>query len=204
MRRSVLAVVGTLAGTALMLGAKIGTAQSQAAAAINGNGVGTVPAFAPPNPAAPAPALGARGASGMPNAPGPAPATETGNQPNGTMNPPPAGTAGGGGGVAMPPAAPQPQANGGARDGNYSGSTMVQRYGYNVSVTITVAGGRITAANGACNNAVGESQRYCAGAVASLQQETLAAQSANIATVSGATYTSAAYRSSLQAAIDQA
>jgi uncharacterized protein with FMN-binding domain len=37
-----------------------------------------------------------------------------------------------------------------------------------------------------------------------LQQEALTAQNANVATVSGATYTSQAYKSSLQSALDQA
>jgi uncharacterized protein with FMN-binding domain len=37
-----------------------------------------------------------------------------------------------------------------------------------------------------------------------LQQETLAKQSASVATVSGATWTSNAYRTSLQSAIDKA
>ncbi|WP_432196773.1 FMN-binding protein [Streptomyces sp. bgisy027] len=41
-------------------------------------------------------------------------------------------------------------------------------------------------------------------AVPKLNQETLQAQSADIDTVSGATYTSAGYRQSLQSALDRA
>lgn len=178
MRRSVLAVIGTLAGTALMLGAKLGTPPYAAATAVatTDNGAGIAPAFAPPPSNAPMTNPG--GGAADPAVPAPA----------------------AGGEVTMPPAAPPP---GGGNNGTYTGVATVQQYGYNVSVKITVAGGRITAVNGTCDNPVGESQRYCMGAVQRLQQETLAAQSAKVAAVSGATYTSAAYQSALQAAIDK-
>jgi uncharacterized protein with FMN-binding domain len=80
----------------------------------------------------------------------------------------------------------------------------VSRYGYTLTVSITVSGGRITAGNVDCGNAGGESKSICTGRSPKLVQETLAAQSANVATVSGASYTSAAYKVSLQSAIDKA
>ena len=49
----------------------------------------------------------------------------------------------------------------------------------------------------------GRSQEISSFAAPQLAQQALAAQSANIDGVSGATYTSESYRSSLQSAIDQ-
>jgi uncharacterized protein with FMN-binding domain len=69
-----------------------------------------------------------------------------------------------------------------------------------VQVQITVANGKITAANDAQQpvDSIG------ANAVSQLNSEVLTAQSANIQAVSGATYTSNGYISSLQQAVDQA
>jgi uncharacterized protein with FMN-binding domain len=67
-----------------------------------------------------------------------------------------------------------------------------------------VSGGRITAASFTCGSSSGESRSICQGRSPRLVQETLSAQSASVATVSGATYTSQAYKVSLQSAIDQA
>jgi uncharacterized protein with FMN-binding domain len=53
-------------------------------------------------------------------------------------------------------------------------------------------------------DANGRSVEISAGAAPILRQEALAAQSAKVDTVSGATYTSEGYRTSLQAALDQA
>ncbi|MGW2830736.1 FMN-binding protein [Streptomyces sp. NPDC001286] len=50
----------------------------------------------------------------------------------------------------------------------------------------------------------GRSRDINAAAVPKLNQETLQAQSANIDTVSGATYTSGGYKQSLQSALDKA
>jgi len=50
----------------------------------------------------------------------------------------------------------------------------------------------------------GQSAQINPGAVPRLKQEALKAQSAKIATVSGATYTSQAYAESLQSALDAA
>ncbi|MFJ7068456.1 FMN-binding protein [Streptomyces sp. NPDC101115] len=48
------------------------------------------------------------------------------------------------------------------------------------------------------------SREISSEAIPRLNQRTLAAQSANIDSVSGATYTSAGYRQSLQSALDRA
>jgi uncharacterized protein with FMN-binding domain len=72
-------------------------------------------------------------------------------------------------------------------------------------VTITVAGGKVTGVQVPTypdNN--GRDREINAYALPILRQETLAAQSAHIDTVSGATVTSDGYIESLQAALDAA
>jgi uncharacterized protein with FMN-binding domain len=92
----------------------------------------------------------------------------------------------------------------GLKDGTYTGQSTDTRWGP-VQVRITVSGGRITAADAIdypMNN--GRDQEINQYAIPQLQSETLQAQSAQIDMVSGATYTSQGYTTSLQSAIDQA
>ena len=74
-----------------------------------------------------------------------------------------------------------------------------------VQVQISIRGGRITRAD-AIDYPQGSSRdrEINSYAIPRLDQETLDAQSANIDTVSGATYTSDGYRQSLQSALDAA
>jgi uncharacterized protein with FMN-binding domain len=89
-------------------------------------------------------------------------------------------------------------------DGTFTGDAADTRYGP-VQVRITVAGGKITDAQAIeYPQESGRDVRINSTAVPALNQETLQAQSAQIDTVSGATYTSAGYQQSLQSAIDQA
>jgi uncharacterized protein with FMN-binding domain len=93
---------------------------------------------------------------------------------------------------------------GGGGDGTFTGDAADTRYGP-VQVRITVSGGRITAADAIeYPQESGRDVRINTAAVPALNQETLQAQSAQIDTVSGATYTSEGYQQSLQSAIDQA
>jgi uncharacterized protein with FMN-binding domain len=86
----------------------------------------------------------------------------------------------------------------------YKGSVASTRWG-DVQVSITVAGGRITAVIvPVYPSSNGRDQQINARALPILTRETIAAQSADIDTVSGATVTSDGYRESLQAAIDAA
>ena len=88
--------------------------------------------------------------------------------------------------------------------GTYNGSVAQTRWGP-VQVSITVANGKITAVNvPAYPTANRRDQQINAYALPILRQETLAAQSADIDTVSGATVTSEGYKQSLQAALDAA
>ncbi|MDG6105658.1 FMN-binding protein [Dactylosporangium aurantiacum] len=86
----------------------------------------------------------------------------------------------------------------------YDGSVAATRWG-DVQVRITVSGGKITAVTvPVYPTANGKDRQINARALPVLIQETLAAQSADIDTVSGATVTSDGYRESLQAALDAA
>jgi len=110
------------------------------------------------------------------------------------------------GAVAPSGAAGAPSAQGGAAAGTetYTGSVADTQYGP-VQVQITVAGGKITAANAVQAPKGGRSDQITADSVPKLNQEAVAASgNAEIDAVSGATYTSAGYKKSLQAALDQA
>ena len=83
------------------------------------------------------------------------------------------------------------------------GSTVHTRYGI-VQVKVDVTAKRITAVSFAQLTAFdGRSAQINSQAGPQLLQETLSAQSAHIDAVSGATYTSDGYRTSLQYALDQ-
>ena len=89
-------------------------------------------------------------------------------------------------------------------DGTYTGSSVSTRYG-NVQVSVTVSGGKITDVTALqLTNAEGRSVQISNQAAPILRSEVIAAQSANVANVSGATFTSDAYLTSVQSALDQA
>jgi len=90
------------------------------------------------------------------------------------------------------------------KNGTFTGSGAAAGHYEVVTTTITVSGGKITVATGSCGAASGESKTICTRAMTKLQPETITAQNANVATVSGATYTSKAYKASLQSALDRA
>ena len=99
-----------------------------------------------------------------------------------------------------------PSAGAGAsalKDGSYTGTASTNRFG-SVQVTILVSGGAITTVNATANASDSKSRQINSRAIPVLKSETLAAQSADISTVSGATYTSESYLTSLQSALDQA
>ena len=92
----------------------------------------------------------------------------------------------------------------GGASGTFAGSTTDTRYGP-VQVQISVTGGKITAATALqVPQESSRDVRINSQAVPILNQETVQAQSAQIDTVSGATYTSDGYIKSLQSAIDAA
>ncbi|MEU0793506.1 FMN-binding protein [Amycolatopsis sp. NPDC005961] len=106
--------------------------------------------------------------------------------------------------TASPPASGAPSTAPSGGDGTFTGAAADTRYGP-VQVRITVAGGKITDAQAVeYPQESGRDVRINSEAVPALNQEALQAQSAQIDTVSGATYTSEGYQQSLQSAIDQA
>jgi uncharacterized protein with FMN-binding domain len=85
-----------------------------------------------------------------------------------------------------------------------NGTSVDTRYGP-VQVQLHVRGGRIVSATAIdYPQGSGRDRQINGLAIPVLQQETVAAQSARIDTVSGATFTSDGYRTSLQAALDAA
>ncbi|MBC2866759.1 FMN-binding protein [Streptomyces mexicanus] len=94
-------------------------------------------------------------------------------------------------------------AAGGTGPRTVTGAVAPTPYG-DVQVRLTVHGGRIVRAEAVRAPRGGLSDRKTALAVPRLNQEAVSAQSARIDAVSGATYTSAGYRRSLQSALDRA
>jgi uncharacterized protein with FMN-binding domain len=84
------------------------------------------------------------------------------------------------------------------------GDSVDTRYG-TVQIKVTLSGSTISQVSFVQLTAFdGRSEQINSDAAPILLQETLAAQSANIDTVSGATYTSQGYQQSLQSALDKA
>jgi uncharacterized protein with FMN-binding domain len=105
--------------------------------------------------------------------------------------------------TAAPAATPTPTVAGGV-SGTFTGTSVQTRFGP-VQVQITVADGTITDVTAL--QLTDKDQRSVSisnRAAPVLRQEVLTAQSANVQGVSGATYTSDGYLSSLQSALDQA
>lgn len=105
---------------------------------------------------------------------------------------------------ASPSASASASSGGSATSGTYTGDAVNTRWGP-VQVRITVADGKITAADAVeypTENP--RDQQINAYAIPQLNAEVVDAQSARIDAVSGATVTSDGYIASLQSAIDQA
>ncbi|MCL7364561.1 FMN-binding protein [Streptomyces sp. ESR1.13] len=113
------------------------------------------------------------------------------------------GSAPAAGGAAPPVAAQSPQGGRDAGASTVTGDAVRTQYGP-VQVRLTVSGGRITGAEAVQAPKGGQSDRVTADAVPKLNRAAVAAGSADIDAVSGATYTSAGYRQSLQSALDKA
>ncbi|GAA3833271.1 FMN-binding protein [Streptomyces phyllanthi] len=100
--------------------------------------------------------------------------------------------------------APQGQAGAqAAANGTMTGDVEQTEYGP-VQVRITVSGGKITKAEAVQKPSGGRSTQISNDSIPKLNQAAVAAGSADIDAVSGATYTSAGYKKSLQSALDKA
>lgn len=92
----------------------------------------------------------------------------------------------------------------GLADGTYLGDAVGTRYG-DVQVQIDVSGGAITSVTVPQHpDSNGRDRQINDRAIPQLVSSTIAAQSADVHMVSGATYTSQGYVQSLQSALDQA
>ncbi|MFH8661509.1 FMN-binding protein [Streptomyces afghaniensis] len=101
-----------------------------------------------------------------------------------------------------PPAAAGQAPQGGV-NGAVTGDAAQTQYGA-VQVRLTMSNGKITQAEAVQAPKGGRSDQITASSVPRLNQAAVAAQSADIDAVSGATYTSAGYKKSLQSALDKA
>ncbi|HEY0699234.1 MAG TPA: FMN-binding protein [Micromonospora sp.] len=188
MRRAVMALLGTTIGTTVLVGAKLGTPAPAGSADV---------AADPADSGAPVPAE-----SGVPTASAPPGATDgPAVTPSGSARPTTSAKATPSSGTRTS-SAPRP-ASGGLRDGTFAGAAYTHEHG-TVKVTITVSGGRMTNVTATYPTSPARAASINNDAIPKLRQEALAAQSARIATVSGATLTSGAYRNSLQSALDRA
>lgn len=92
----------------------------------------------------------------------------------------------------------------GLKDGSFTGSSEQTVFG-NVQVRLTISGGKITEVKALqLTDQGGRSVQISNYAAPILRQEVLASQSANVANVNGATYTTDGYLQSVQSALDQA
>jgi len=106
--------------------------------------------------------------------------------------------------TAAPSATPTASASTSGGNGTYTGDAVETRWG-TVQVEITVKNGKLTSADAVqVPNGNPRDQQINAYAVPRLNSEAVAAQSASIDAVSGATVTSDGYLESLQSAIDSA
>jgi len=99
---------------------------------------------------------------------------------------------------------PSPTPTPASNDGTYTGDSVGTKYG-DVQVAVTIADNAITEVTAVrLTDRDGRSVQISNRAAPILEKEVLASQSADVANVSGATYTVRAYLSSLQSALDQA
>ncbi len=206
MRRATSAVLGTIAGTALLIGARMGTHPAGQNTTIVSGGEDTSAGGAPGTDGVP----GTDGATGPDGAPGPGGTASARPGASGSARPTPgpSGTKVTGGptptGAPTTTTAPPPPPPGGLKNGSFTGAGTTDKFG-TVSVTIPVSGGQVTNLS-ATYSSSSENISHINGknAPTVLRQEALTAQSSNIAKVSGATYYSNSYKSSLQSALTKA
>jgi uncharacterized protein with FMN-binding domain len=200
MRRAAALILGTLAGTGMLVGAKVGNASS-----------GNSPiAAAPGVVVVGAPTTATSGAAGTYGAstgsPTPGTSRRPGTSPAAGASPKPGTTAPRGGATATPtatrttskptPTPPPPKST------TYSASAAVAHNRGTLSMTVTMTGGKITKISASETNPT-EPNCY-RNACNTLTPEALTAQSAKIDTVSNATYTSQAYIAALTAILGKA
>ncbi|MGW4540508.1 FMN-binding protein [Streptomyces chartreusis] len=190
-RHALLATAGTVSGIVLLLTLKPTTNPSAARAEPAITSSATASASAQSPSASPSPSK----SPSKKRTPSPSPSS-TSTRPPHTASATPTRT-------SSAPSAPKTTAAA-PTTRTVTGSTAETKYGP-VQVRITLTGTRITEATAVRSpDETARSRDINSTAVPKLNQETLQAQSADVDTVSGATYTSAGYRQSLQSALDRA
>jgi|SRR5579875_1540847 uncharacterized protein with FMN-binding domain len=181
--RLLIALAGTAAGLAALLSYKTHAAGTTAAAPMSGTQGGGMSAQAG--------GAGTAASGSVAGSASPAPRDST---------PPAAGS--GARGSASPAA--QGGTGGSAATRTLTGAVVNTQYGP-MQVQVTLQGSKITGVKVLQETNAGSlSQQIDANAIPQLNRETLAAQSARIDAVSGASYTSQGYIQSLQSALDKA
>lgn len=183
-KRIALAATATASGVFLLLALKPHTTATAAIA----------PATAPsaPSGGSGSQSAGAGGSAGPSGTPGSASGSGAGSAGS-------SGTSGASGGSS---GGSSSSGTGGTR--TVDGDTIQTRYGP-VQVRVTLTGGKLTGVSVLqVPDRNGRDQEISSFSVPQLTQEALAAQSARIDSVSGATYTSEGYVQSLQSALDKA
>ncbi|MGW7523293.1 FMN-binding protein [Streptomyces sp. NPDC054783] len=192
-RHALLATVGTVSGIVLLLALKPTTDPSLAHAE---------PAITSRAAASPSPSASSRSASASPS-PSKAPTKKRTPSPSATSTKPSHAVSAAPTRTSRVPSAPK-TTSAAPTTRTVTGATDQTKYGP-VQVRITLTGSRITGATAVQSpDGTARSKDINSTAVPKLNQEALTAQSANIDTVSGATYTSEGYRQSLQSALDRA
>jgi hypothetical protein len=200
MRRLLLSILAAVFGTALLVGLK---AQFPGTGPVAALGLG-----ADGDPASPGP-----GASGVATV-GPSGAPPTGA---GTSAAPgaPAGTPGAGptttgATTAAPPPTPSVKVTGNAirvitaTSPNAPVDNCDNCHDYTITVTLTITGGKITAATSSYNVNPGKSLSYYTDAATYLQKKILTAKTWNLGPYSGATYAANAWELSAKSAMSKA
>jgi uncharacterized protein with FMN-binding domain len=189
MRRIVTTLLTTITAVVLLFSYHTST-DSGSPSVVAGSAGGSASGPAPENSTTPTPSATPTAPSG--SGPGTGDDGGAGDDAGAAATPTPTATA---------PAAPKAQSSAAK---TYTGDAVDTRWGP-VQVQITVAGGKVTAAQAVqYPNNNGRDVEINSYALPVLSQEAVQKQSAQIDTVSGATVTSDGYLQSLQSALDQA
>ena len=172
------------------------TIKSIAAVALTGAGSALVLGFRTSDPAVTAAGAG----SGVESASGTSGTTASGT---GSANTGSAGTSSGAAATADTGATTSAAGTGQYADGTYQGTAIEEPWG-TFQVQAVISGGKLTNVVLVSSPSDNHSRRINSQAVPILTQGAIAAQGANVDMVSGATWTSDSYVTSLQAALDQA
>ncbi|WFE41626.1 FMN-binding protein [Micromonospora sp. WMMD998] len=200
MRRALLAITGLAAGTTALVVLKGGPGVGPATA-------GDVPAaLAPVTPGGTPAPDGATGSAAPSVSASPGASTKPSAKPSASPSADRKPASRGGARTSTAPAAPRTTKAPKPTTRTVTGSSVSYEYG-SLQVRITLSGSRIvdaTATGMPLGGQSGQRSDDVQARYSGSSGEVVAKQSANLSTVSGATYTSTAYKRSLQSALDKA